>query len=88
RDTEVRGTPVRKGERVAMFYPSANRDGAHFADPERFDVGRTPNPHLAFGGGGTHYCLGASLARVEATAIFGEILTRMRDIELAGPVER
>lgn len=88
RDTEVRGTPVREGDRVAMFYPSANRDPSHFADPERFDVGRTPNPHLAFGGGGTHYCLGASLARVEATAIFGEILTRMRDIELAGPVER
>lgn len=88
RDTELSGTLVREGERVAMFYPSANRDAAHFADPDRFDVGRTPNPHLAFGGGGTHYCLGASLARVEAAAIFGEILTRMSDLELAGPVER
>lgn len=88
RDTEVRGTPVREGERVALFYPSANRDASYFADPDRFDVGRSPNPHLAFGGGGTHFCLGASLARVEATAIFGEMLTRMREIELTGPVER
>lgn len=88
RDTELRGTPIREGERVAMFYPSANRDAARFPDPERFDVGRTPNPHLAFGGGGTHFCLGASLARVEANAIFSEMVTRMRDIELAGPVER
>jgi cytochrome P450 len=88
RDTWVRETRVREGERVAMFYPSANRDAAHFAEPDRFDVARTPNHHLAFGGGGTHYCLGASLARVEATAIFGEILTRMADIELTGPVER
>lgn len=88
RDTRLRETAIREGERVAMFYPSANRDAAHFADPDRFDVGRTPNPHLAFGGGGTHYCLGASLARVEATAIFGEILSRMGDIELAGPVQR
>ena len=71
-----------------MFYPSANRDEAHFADPDRFDIGRDPNPHLAFGGGGTHFCLGANLARVEAAAIFPEVLTRMKDLELAGPVER
>lgn len=88
RDTEVGGVPLRAGERVAMFYPSANRDEKHFADPDRFDIGRDPNHHLAFGGGGTHFCLGASLARVEATAIFGEILTRTAHIELAGPVER
>jgi cytochrome P450 len=58
RDTELRGIPVRKGDRVAMFYPSANRDEARFADPDIFDVCRTPNHHLAFGGGGTHFCLG------------------------------
>ena len=71
-----------------MFYPSANRDETRFANPDRFDIGRTPNPHLAFGGGGTHFCLGANLARVEASAIIPEVLSRMNDLELAGPVER
>lgn len=88
RDTELRGVSVRKGDRVAMYYPSANRDEAHFADPDTFDIGRTPNHHLAFGGGGTHFCLGANLARVEAAAIVPEVLSRMTDLELAGPVER
>ena len=87
-DTELRGMPVRQGDRVAMFYPSANRDETHFADPDEFDVGRSPNHHLAFGGGGTHFCLGANLARVEAAAILPEVLSRMKDLELAGPVER
>ena len=68
-DTELRGVPVKAGDRAAMFYPSANRDETRFADPDRFDIGRTPNPHLALGGGGTHFCLGANLARVEAAAI-------------------
>jgi cytochrome P450 len=71
-----------------MFYPSANRDENHFAEPDRFDIGRTPNPHLAFGGGGTHFCLGANLARVEASALIPEVLSRMNGLELAGPVER
>jgi cytochrome P450 len=88
KDTELRGIPVRKGGRVAMFYPSANRDEAHFADPDTFDVGRTPNHHLAFGGGGTHFCLGANLARVEAAAIVPEVLSRMTNLELAAPAER
>ncbi|OHT97898.1 cytochrome P450 [Mycobacterium syngnathidarum] len=88
KDTELHGVRIAEGERVAMFFPSANRDQAYFADPDRFDVGRKPNPHLAFGGGGTHYCLGANLARVEAAAIFPEILRRMKDLEVAGPVER
>lgn len=87
RDTEVGGVALSAGERVVMFYPSANRDEAHFTDPERFDVGRSPNHHLAFGGGGTHFCLGANLARVEATTIFTELLSRVRDIEITGPVE-
>ena len=88
KDTELRGIPVKSGDRAAMFYPSANRDESRFADPDRFDIGRDPNPHLAFGGGGTHFCLGANLARVEAAAIIPEVLSRMKDLELAGPVER
>ncbi len=88
KDTELRGVPVQKGDRVAMFYPSANRDEAHFADPDRFDVTRKPNPHVAFGGGGMHFCLGANLARVEASALVPEVLSRMKNMELAGPVER
>ncbi|MFY9919897.1 MAG: cytochrome P450, partial [Mycobacterium sp.] len=87
-DTELRGIPVKAGDRAALFYPSANRDESRFADSDRFDIGRAPNPHLAFGGGGTHFCLGANLARVEATAIIPEVLARMRGLELAGPVER
>ena len=74
RDTELRGVPVKKGDRVAMFYPSANRDEAHFADPDRLDLSRTPNPHVAFGGGGMHFCLGANLARVEAAALVSEVV--------------
>jgi cytochrome P450 len=88
KDTELHGISVREGDRVAMFYPSANRDEAHFADPDAFDISRNPNHHLAFGGGGTHFCLGANLARVEAAAIVPEVLSRMTDLELAGPVER
>jgi len=88
KDTELCGVPVKAGDRAAMFYPSANRDESRFADPDRFDIGRAPNPHLAFGGGGTHFCLGANLARVEAAAIIPEVLSRMNDLELAGPVER
>ncbi|OBF41465.1 cytochrome [Mycolicibacterium peregrinum] len=88
KDTELRGVRIAEGERVAMFFPSANRDETRFGDPDRLDIGRDPNPHLAFGGGGTHFCLGANLARVEAAAIFPEILYRMKDLEVSGPVER
>jgi cytochrome P450 len=88
KDTELRGVPVKEGDRVAMFYPSANRDEAHFVDPDRFDVTRKPNPHLAFSGGGAHFCLGANLARVEAGALVSEVLSRMKNMELAGPIER
>lgn len=87
-DTELRGIPVKAGERAAMFYVSANRDETRFGDPNRFDISRAPNPHLAFGGGGTHFCLGANLARVEASAIIPGVLERMSGLELAGPVER
>jgi cytochrome P450 len=88
KDTELRGIPVKVGERAAMFYVSANRDETRFAYPNRFDISRAPNPHFAFGGGGTHFCLGANLARVEASAIIPEVLERMGGLELAGPVER
>lgn len=88
KDTELRGIPVEAGERAAMFYASANRDETRFGDPDRFDISRAPNPHLAFGGGGAHFCLGANLARAEASAIIPEVLKRMVGLELVGPVER
>jgi cytochrome P450 len=87
-DTELRGIPVKAGERAAMFYVSANRDETRFGDPNRFDISRAPNPHLAFGGGGAHFCLGANLARTEASAIIPQVLKRMSGLELAGPVAR
>ena len=64
-DTEIGEQPIAAGDKVMMFYGSANRDEDVFADPDRFDVGRTPNPHLAFGGGGPHLCLGLHVARIE-----------------------
>jgi len=84
-DFELRGKKIRRGEKVVLWYPSANRDEDVYEDPDRFDVDRWPNEHLAFGVG-EHYCLGASLARLQLHATFREILTRLPDIELAGPV--
>ena len=88
RDTELRGQPIAEGEKVCMWYVAANRDASVFPDPDRFDAGRQPNPHLAFGGGGPHFCLGASLARQEIRALFEELLVRYPKIEQAGPAER
>ncbi|WP_163550064.1 cytochrome P450 [Candidatus Frankia nodulisporulans] len=82
-DTEIRGVPIAKGEAVLLSYPSANRDEEVFDEPTRFDVGRTPNRHLAFGVG-AHFCLGTHLARLEARALFAELVPRVRSIELAG----
>jgi cytochrome P450 len=79
---------IAAGDKVVVFYSSANRDEAIFAEPDRFDVGRQPNEHLAFGGGGTHYCLGANLARLEIRCLFEQVLTRLPELRLAGPVER
>ena len=86
-DTTVRGQPITAGQKLVMFYTAANRDEAVFTEPDRFDVRRHPNEHLAFGGGGTHYCLGASLARLEIQALFEEVLARLPDLALDGPVE-
>ncbi|MEA3019508.1 MAG: hypothetical protein QOI47_1032 [Actinomycetota bacterium] len=84
KDTEIGGQPIAAGDKVVLYYGAANRDPAMFADPDRFDVGRTPNEHVAFGGGGPHFCLGAPLARIEIKAILGEILRRLPDIAPAG----
>lgn len=87
RDTELGGTKIREGDKVVMYYGAANRDPAAFDAPDRFDVGRSPNHHIAFGGGGAHFCLGSHIARIEIDAILSEMLTRMPDLEPAGPVE-
>ncbi len=76
-DTEVAGQEVRAGQQLVLMYSSANRDVAHFSDPERFDVTRQPNDHLAFGFG-THFCLGAALARMEIRLFFEELVRRVR----------
>jgi cytochrome P450 len=86
RDVVLAGRAIRAGEKLSHWYPSANRDAAVFADPERFDVGRAPNPHLAFGHG-IHHCLGASLARCEIRVMLEEVLARWSAIELDGAVE-
>ena len=85
-DTVLGGVPIAAGESVLLSYPSANRDESVFADPFRFDVGRDPNRHLAFGFG-AHYCLGAALAKMETRALFAELLSRVESVELAGPPE-
>jgi cytochrome P450 family 142 subfamily A polypeptide 1 len=81
RDYDLHGTTIRKGQQVVLMYPSANRDPAHFPDPETFDVGRTPNQHLAFGFG-THFCLGAALARLEIRLFFEEFVRRVGEIRV------
>ncbi len=85
RATEIRGVPIAAGDRITMWFASANRDEDAFADPFRFDIARTPNPHVTFGGGGPHFCLGAHLARREITILFEELLARTRDVEVLAP---
>ena len=84
RDTTVGGQDIKAGEKVVMFYNSANRDERAFDDPFRFDVLRTPNEHFGFGAGGPHFCLGANLARREIRVMFEELLRRLPDIEVTG----
>jgi cholest-4-en-3-one 26-monooxygenase len=88
RDTQLRGQTITEGEKVVMYYGSGNRDDEVFANGNDFDVSREPNPHITFGPGGAHFCLGASLARLEIRVMFEELLRRLPDIELAAPVSR
>ncbi len=88
-DTELGGQQIRAGQKVVLWYPSANRDEAEFGPTaDDFDIGRTPNHHVAFGAGGPHYCLGANLAKLEIKVMFEELARRVPDIELAGPAAR
>ncbi len=88
-DVELGGSTLRAGAKVVLLYESANFDDQHFTEPEIFDIGRTPNDHLAFGFG-PHFCLGASLARAELGVMFEQLLRRLPDLELASaaPLER
>jgi cholest-4-en-3-one 26-monooxygenase len=87
-DTEIRGQKIKKGDRVAMFYASANFDEEVFENPMTFDITRDPNPHLGFGGTGEHFCMGANLARMEIDLIFGAIADHMPDITMLKKPER
>jgi cholest-4-en-3-one 26-monooxygenase len=86
-DTEIRGEKIRENDKLILWYPSANRDEDVFAQPDSFDIRRHPNEHLAFGVG-EHFCLGASLARLELNEVFRGLLSRIQDIELAAPPRR
>jgi cholest-4-en-3-one 26-monooxygenase len=87
RDVELRGQKIHEGQKVVLFYPGANRDPWVFDRPDTFDVARVDNPHLALGIG-EHYCMGANLARMEIRVLFEEMLRRVPEFELAGPVRR
>src|ERR1700677_2525313 len=84
-DFELGDQTIRAGEKVVMFYPSGNWDTDVFDHPERLDLSRSPNPHVGFGGGGLHFCLGAHVARAQLRAIFGELLTQLPDIQAGDP---
>jgi cholest-4-en-3-one 26-monooxygenase len=87
-DVVLGGQKIEADSKVVFFHVSANRDETVFDDPQRFDITRNPNPHLAFGGGGPHFCLGANLARMEIRVMFEHLLDRMPDITLDGEVQR
>jgi cytochrome P450 len=86
RDLELAGQQISEGDWLVMFYASGNRDDREFADPNAFDVRRSPNNHVGFGGGGPHFCLGNQLARTQLRAMFDQILHRVPDIEVGEPV--
>jgi cytochrome P450 len=88
RDTEIGGQPIEQGDKVVLFYSSGNRDDRVFDDPYRFDVGRTPNEHVGFGGPGPHFCLGAHLARREIAIMFRELFRQLPDLEIEGEPDR
>jgi cytochrome P450 len=85
-DVEVHGAAIKAGDRVTLWYASANRDEDVFADPFTFDIARSPNPYVSFGGGGPHYCLGANLAKLEVSVLLDELLNRTREIDILAPV--
>jgi cholest-4-en-3-one 26-monooxygenase len=87
-DVTLSDTKIAAGDKVVFFHASANRDEGIFDDPDTFDVGRDPNPHVAFGGGGPHFCLGANLARMEIRVMFEHLLDRLPDIHQDGDVQR
>jgi cytochrome P450 len=87
-DCTLRGHQFRAGEKAVLFYWAANRDEAVFAEPDRFDITRSPNPHVGFGGAGPHFCLGAHLARREITAVLRELLSRVPQVRAAGEPDR
>ena len=84
-NTEIGDVEIARGDRVVMFYESANRDESVFRDPLTFDITRQPNPHVGFGGGGIHFCLGANLARLELRALFSHLASRVAAIEAGEP---
>jgi len=87
-DMTLSGTEIKAGDKVVFFHASANRDEDVFAEADTFDIGRDPNPHIAFGGGGPHFCLGANLARMEIRVMFEHLLDRMPDIRRRGDLQR
>jgi cholest-4-en-3-one 26-monooxygenase len=87
-DTELRGVPLQAGQKITVWYGAANRDEDVFTDPHTFDVTRSPNEHIAFGGRGPHYCLGTALAKMEIKTMFEEMLTQAPDMRLAGEPDR
>ena len=87
-DLELGGQQLQEGDKVVFWHTSANRDETVFDDPDSFDVTRSPNNHIAFGGGGPHFCLGANLARMEIMVMFDRLLDRIPDIRLDGEVQR
>lgn len=87
-DTEIRGQKIAEGDKVVVFYASANRDEDVFPNPDIFDVSRDPNPHVGFGGGGAHFCLGSHLAKLELKVLFEELARRFPDIRQTGGARR
>ena len=87
-DVEIGGQPIKKGEKVVIYYSSANRDESVFDNPDVFDIGREPNPHVGFGGGGPHFCLGRHLAKLEIECLFRSLITQCERVELVAEPRR